>query len=122
MKKILSLTLICVIIAYLLSIIIFWGSPEYLIIPLIAGLLIAVIQKQNASRELTIKLLLSSLFFGFAVMLLTEGLFYLRESSLGYRFNFSNFLVYSLIFSLISFIGNLIGIGIKKFRRGKIYN
>ena len=111
MKKLFLLILISVIISYLISIKIFWGGYTYLIIPLIVGSLIVFIQKKIRVMNLLKKLILGSLLFGFLTMLLINGIFYFRESF----FNISSFLIYSSIFSIVSFLGGLIGIIIKEF-------
>lgn len=115
MKKNLLLVFISIIVAYLLSSVIFWGSPLYLVIPFVVGLLIIAIQNENKSIKYINKLLIGSLLFGFVTLVLIKSTFYIKESAQGYNFDFLNTLIYSLIFSFVSFVGGLVGIVLKGF-------
>lgn len=120
LKKLLPVILTAIIFSIIATIIGYWifeGGWLFLPIPILAGMAMALIQKENKSYKFIDKLLIGSLIFGFLAMFLVCLRMYLIAHStnptIPLIFNKKDYLTLSLVFSFVSFLGGLVGIVIK---------
>jgi len=134
-KKVILVAIVCSVVFAILGQWIFEGGLPFLPFPLLAGFLIVFFQKETRSHKFVIKLIIGALIFGFLTpalisfrAFLMSYLFY--DNSFPFLFNFSrDGLFMSLAFSLIAFLGGLLGIVIigfyslyrRAFERGLIF-
>jgi len=121
LKKLLLVILVSIIISILGSIIGYWvfeADWPFIPVPILAGALMSLIQKENKSWKFIDKLLIGSLVFGFLLIFLISLRIYLtihpaKPNLPLIIFNQKDFITLSLVFSFISFLSGLFGIVIK---------
>lgn len=122
MKKLRPVILISIVSAIIFSLVSFWVSEfEYSFLGylILAGFFIVWVQKETAVSKFLIKLIVGSLLFGF----LTLFLIFLRiyalshlvyDAPLPFRELWDkDFLMMALVFTVVSFLGGLVGIVLK---------
>jgi len=109
--------IVSAIVSVIASIWIFEIDWRFLPFPIFAGLAIVFVQKEKISYKFIDKLFVGSLFFGFLTLLLIYTRMYLLFSDFPFWpfYNPKEYLIFSLVFSFISFLGGLSGIVIKGF-------
>lgn len=120
--EIIKVALISSLIAANISFWLFYGDWTFLPVPLITGFLLAVIQNEDRVYKFLGKLTAGSIFFGFLSALFMHTEMYLI-SNIVYKsglpfwplYNPGEYLMFSLVFSFICFMGGLAGIVIKGF-------
>lgn len=122
-KKLTKVILVSVIFAVISAIVGFWIFEMdwlFLPFPFLAGLSMALIQKETASYKFLDKLLIGSLLFGFLAtflifsrMYVLSHLFYDADFPFWPIYNPGESLIFSLVFSFVSFLGGLAGIVFK---------
>lgn len=122
LKKFLPVILVAIIASIIAAIIGYWvfeGNWPFLPVLVLAGVAMALAQKENKSYKFIDKLLLGCLLFGFLAMFLVCLRMYLiihpTEPTMPLIFNKKDYLTLSLVFSFVSFLGGLAGIVIKGF-------
>ena len=87
----------------------------FLPLPLLAGLAMTFIQKEDKSYKYINKLLIGSLLYGFTAMLLIYTRMYLLVPDFPFwpLYNPQESLIASLVFSFVCFLGGLTGIVLK---------
>lgn len=119
MKKILLISAITVIIGVVFAVNPYWfrfmWGVQILLLPLTAGILMSLIQKENRSYRFLPKLIIGSLLIGFAGTFLAQTVDYLmNRNAYNESLNpLSMIIDLSLIMSVICIFGGLIGIAIR---------
>jgi hypothetical protein len=109
-------------IAASISVWIFMGGWNFLPIPILAGLLLAIIQNENKVYKYLGKIIFGSLLFGFLAAFLAQGEMYLIsnlifKSGMPFMVTYNplEYIMFSLVFSFICFLAGLAGVVIKGF-------
>ena len=121
LTKVILVSIIYALVAAIIGYSIFEGDWLFLPFPLLAGLCMALIQKEKVSYKFLDKLVIGSLLFGFATMFFIVLRMYLITYPLdtaypfSHYFNYTEYSILALVFSFISFVGGLAGIVLKGF-------
>lgn len=125
LKKLKAVILAAIIAAIFCSVAGFWifeMDYKFLPFPLLAGFAIVFVQKEKTSYKFLDKLLIGALLFGFSTLLLIYARMYLISNFIYNTdfpfwplYNLKEYLIFSLVFSFVSFLGGLAGIVIKGF-------
>jgi len=115
LKLILLVTLVSILISTIAGYWIFEMNWPFLPFPLLAGMAIIFVQKEERSYQFISKLLLGSLLYGFFTWLFIFTRMYLFVDNFPFwpLYNPQEYLIFSLVFSFLSFVGGLIGIVVK---------
>lgn len=120
LKKFLPVIVVAIIASIVAAVIghwIFEGGWSFLSVLILAGIAMALAQKENKSYKFIDKLIIGSLLFGFLAMFLVCLRMYLilhpTTPTMPLIFNKKDYLNLSLVFSFVSFLGGLAGIVIK---------
>jgi len=123
-KKLIKVIIVSIITAVITAVIghfIFEGGWLFIPFPLLAGLCMIIIQKEKVSYKFLDKLIAGSLLFGFATIFFIVVRMYLiahplnPEYPFSHYFNYTEYAMIALVFSLVSFMGGLVGIVLKGF-------
>ena len=122
-KKLTKVILVSAVFAMISAIAGFWIFEMdwlFLPFPLLAGLGMSLVQKERASYKFLDKLVIGSLVFGllawvliFSRMYVLSHLFYDADFPFWFFYNPRESLIFSLVFSFVSFLGGLAGIVFK---------
>ncbi|MFA6382281.1 MAG: hypothetical protein WCX08_03400 [Candidatus Buchananbacteria bacterium] len=120
LKKLLKVIMAVIISAIISTIASFWLFEMdwlFLPFPLFAGLAMVFVQKEKSSCKFVDKLFIGSLLFGFFTLLLIDTKMYLLSADFPFWpfYNPKEYLIFSLVFCFVSFLGGLVGIVIKGF-------
>ncbi|MFA6255246.1 MAG: hypothetical protein WC675_04445 [Patescibacteria group bacterium] len=123
LKNVIMVAIISAVISALIGFVIFEMDWPFLPFPLLAGVAIILVQKETTSLKFLDKLLLGALLFGFLTSLLIFTRTYLGAHFIVQTNDFpwwplsnpKEFLLVSLVFSFVCFMGGLVGIVIKGF-------
>ena len=120
LKKFLPVILVSNIASIIAAIVGHWvfeGDWLFLPVLILAGVAMAIVQKENKSYKFIDKLIIGCLIFGFLGMFLVCLRMYLilhpTTPTMPLIFNKQDYLTLSLVFSFVSFLGGLTGIVIK---------
>ncbi|MCK5061339.1 hypothetical protein KAR28_02220 [Candidatus Parcubacteria bacterium] len=122
LQKIIIVAVISAVISVIAGFWIFEMDWPFLPFPLLAGLIIVFVQKEKISYKFLDKLFIGALIFGFSTSLLIFTRMYLfsvfiydADFPFWPLYNPKEYLIFSLVFSFVNFIGGLAGIVLKGF-------
>ena len=122
LQKVIIAAMISVIISAIASFWIHEMNWFFLPFPLLAGMAIAFVQPENAAYKFLDKLFIGSTLFGFltALLMFTQEylishFIYNSDFPFWPFYNPKEYLIFSLIFAFVCFLGGLMGIVIKGF-------
>lgn len=122
LKKLLPVILVSIIASIIAAVVgqwVFEGDWMFLPVLALAGMAMAWVQPENKSYKFIDKLLIGCFVFGFLAMFLVCLRMYLilhpLEPTMPLIFNKQDYLILSLVFCFVSFMGGLVGVVIKGF-------